>query len=397
MSGTTSKWRRPGRRRTAALIVAAVVLTMSACDSEGDGSSALEVAQAKVTAKEKALEDAQASLAEKSSAFCDATATYITALDRYGDLLTPTASTVGDVKEGGADLAQPQEAAMSGAEAAVAAQQAVVDAERELAEAEAALSAQKKSGSAAATNEPDTSSPTPLAPAASVTRVQQAESQFSAAQQGISDETPLALASQQFNAAAVALEMSWLRLFADAGCLTDEQEKQAQKAVSDYTSTLQTSLHDAGYYDEDIDGVYGPATVDAVQALQKAHGLPVTGTVDKATSAALQEDLAAKGGAVAQEAAASTAAVQQTLKLAGYWDGPVDGTWTPALTDALKAFQTELGVKPTGTVDAATVAALEKAIARATPEPSATGSSEAPSPSTSSTAGTSTTSSPTPS
>ena len=47
------------------------------------------------------------------------------------------------------------------------------------------------------------------------------------------------------------------------------------------------SLRDAGYYDGEVDGVYGPATVDAVEALQKAHGLPITGTVDKATAAAL--------------------------------------------------------------------------------------------------------------
>ena len=177
-------------------------------------------------------------------------------------------------------------------------------------------------------------------------------------------------ASQQFNAAAVALEMSWLRLFADAGCLTDEQAVQAEAAVRDYTTTLQQSLLDAGYYDGEVDGVYGPATVDAIEALQQAHGLPSTGTVDKATAAALQSDLAAKGGAIAQEAVASTAAVQQTLKLAGFWDGPVDGEWTPELTKALKDFQTELGVKPTGTVDAATVAALEKAIAKGRSQPS---------------------------
>ena len=112
-----------------------------------------------------------------------------------------------------------------------------------------------------------------------------------------------------------------------------------------------------------------------MEALQKAHGLPVTGTVDKATAAALQADLQAKGGAAAQTAVASTAAVQQTLKLAGFWDGPVDGNWTPALTDALKAFQTKLGVPVTGTVDAATVAALQEAIAEAK---SASSSSTAP-------------------
>ena len=233
------------------------------------------------------------------------------------------------------------------------------------------------------------SSPKPLAPAATVNRVKQAESEFKTVQQGITDKTPLSLASQQFNAAAVALEMSWLRLFADAGCLTDEQAVHAEAAVRDYTTALQQSLHDAGYYDGAVDGVYGPATVDAVKALQQAHGLPSTGALDKATAAALQSDLAAKGGAIAQEAVASTAAVQQTLKLAGFWDGPVDGAWTPELTKALKAFQTELGVKPTGTVDEATIAALEKAMARGRPQPSPSATSDSTPGSDSSDTGTS--------
>jgi len=160
--------------------------------------------------------------------------------------------------------------------------------------------------------------------------------------------------------------MSWLRLYADAGCLTDEQQKQAEAAVRDYTITLQEGLATAGFYGGDVDGVYGPATVDAVEA---------------------------KGGAAAQKALASTAAVQQTLKLAGYWDGPVDGDWTPALTEALKEFQKALGVEPSGTVDAATVAALEEALAdpdrprsdseSASPSPSPTGSTSGPSTSTS--------------
>ena len=63
------------------------------------------------------------------------------------------------------------------------------------------------------------------------------------------------------------------------------------------------------------------------------------------------------------------------LKLAGHWPGAVDGTWTPALTEALKAFQTELGVKATGTVDAATIAAVQKKAATgAKPQPSASAS-----------------------
>src|SRR4029453_12429250 len=99
-------------------------------------------------------------------------------------------------------------------------------------------------------------------------------------------------------------------------------------------TTLQTALADAGYYEAEVDGVYGPETVAAVEALQKANGLPQTGTLDKETQRALRTEIAAKGGAAAQEETASTAAVQQTLKLVGYWDGPVDGGGTDPLTDA---------------------------------------------------------------
>ena len=348
---------------------AALMLALAGCGGGGDGSAAVKAAEVRVSVKERAVADAKADLADKSAEFCGASQTYITALDRYGDVLSETATTVGDVKDAGTDLEEPREDVTAKADAAVEAQQGVVDAKQELAEAEAALAAAKNPDSKAETTPPASSSPKPLAPAAAVNRVKQAESEFTTVQKGITDETPLSQGSKQFNAAAVALEMSWLRLFADAGCLTDEQAVQAEAAVRDYTTALQQSLLDAGYYEGAVDGVYGPTTVDAVEALQQAHGLPTTGALDKASAAALQSDLAAKGGAIAQEAVASTAAVQQTLKLAGFWDGPVDGEWTPELTKALKDFQTELGVKPTGTVDGATVAALEKAIAQGRSQP----------------------------
>jgi peptidoglycan hydrolase-like protein with peptidoglycan-binding domain len=105
--------------------------------------------------------------------------------------------------------------------------------------------------------------------------------------------------------------------------------------------------------------------VDAVMALQKESGLPETGFVDRATAAALDAAVVAKQSSAASEAVATAAAVQSTLKLAGHWDGPVDGQWTEELTDALKAFQSELGVSPSGEVDAATLNALQRAIADA--------------------------------
>jgi peptidoglycan hydrolase-like protein with peptidoglycan-binding domain len=346
-----------------AVLVAA--LALAGCGGS-DADTALSRAEAQVTAKERALATAEAEAEAASAEFCGASKTYISALDRYGDVLNSTAPTVGDVRDAGADLAEPQGDADRAAEQAVAAREEYQTAKQELTEARAALdevrsNADPPSSSAGATKSPSPATLPPPPPTESVDRVKQAEAELDSAQEGVTDQTPLVQAGQQFNAAAVALEMSWLRLYADAGCLADDEQDRAADAAADYTLALQHSLSEAGYYQGAVDGIYGPETVDAVETLQQAHGLPVTGTMDRASAAALESELRAKGGAAAEEAVAATAAVQQTLKLAGFWDGPVDGSWTPELTEALKSFQTELGVAPTGTVDAATVGAVERA------------------------------------
>jgi peptidoglycan hydrolase-like protein with peptidoglycan-binding domain len=167
------------------------------------------------------------------------------------------------------------------------------------------------------------------------------------------------------NAGGFALEIAWLRLLADAGCLTEDQVAQATTVVAQYTAALQTALQTAGLYDGPIDGIYGPSTVAAVEQLQTDNDLPVTGFVDEATAVALSAAVLAVDSAAATAAVAQTAAVQSVLKLAGYWAGDIDGEWTPELTEALKAFQTELGVEPTGAVDVATLHALQTAVAEA--------------------------------
>ena len=345
------------------------MLALAGCGSE-DPETQVQRAEAQVAQKKQALHEARDTFEQASGDFCQSSRTYVVALDRYGDLLHSTAPTVGDVREAGKDLADPGETALAAAESAVAAHQEVAEAEQELADAKAALKRAKDGTKGASTGNDGAASTgtppaSPLAPATTVNRVKAAESDFAAASDGVTDATPLVQASQEFNAAAVALELSWMQLVVDAGCLTAEEQQQAQAVVRDYTTRLQQSLEQAGYYDGPVDGVYGSGTVEAVEALQRAHDLPVTGAVDKATQAALQADLQEVGGAAAQDAVASTAAVQQTLKLAGYWDGPVDGEWSPELTAAVTELQAQLGVKQTGAVDAATLAALEEAVADA--------------------------------
>ena len=119
-------------------------------------------------------------------------------------------------------------------------------------------------------------------------------------------------------------------MLSDAGCLTDQQHQDAVKALTDYTASLQDALTTAGFYSGAVDGVYGPATVDAVKKLQSAHKLPQTGFVDLATAAALQASLAGKQAAGAAAAIAATTAVQSTLKLAAIGPGQSTGSGRPS-------------------------------------------------------------------
>ena len=169
----------------------------------------------------------------------------------------------------------------------------------------------------------------------------------------------------QLASAAYAVQFAWLQLFAAAGCLDEDQRAEAVAAVAEYTAALQTDLQVAGYYTGKVDGVYGPQTVAAVEALQEDAGLPVTGLVDGPTERALDAALQAKSASAAAAASSHNAAIQGALKVLGYWDGPIDGTWSDELGAAITKLQGDLGIEQTGVVDAATLHALEEALAAA--------------------------------
>ena len=315
---------------------ACVVLALAACGGDDDAADEdpVAAAEARVSEAEDELADAQDAFDEASDTFCADGADYVEGVDRYGSLVGDDAVTVGDVTTAGDDLEEPREAAQASADEAVAAHERVATAEQELAEAQVAL-AEAQSGTTAPA-EDTTTTTAPLVPTATVERVDEAEDDLASAFEGVTESTPLADATEEVNAAAFALEVASLRLLADAGCLTDEQQTEAVDAVTSYTATLQGSLATAGYLDDEVDGIYGPGTVAAVEELQAASDLPVTGFVDRATAAALDEAVQAAGGDAAAAEVADTAALQATLALGGYWTGPIDGQWTDALTAALE-------------------------------------------------------------
>ena len=73
--------------------VCALTLALAGCGGD-DGGTNLKRAQSRVTKAQEALADAKAELADKTSEFCASTATYITALDRYGDILSARTGTI---------------------------------------------------------------------------------------------------------------------------------------------------------------------------------------------------------------------------------------------------------------------------------------------------------------
>lgn len=110
------------------------------------------------------------------------------------------------------------------------------------------------------------------------------------------------------------------------------------------------------------DGVFGPGTETALKQFQTSQGLSATGTVTAATALALGLasspflglTTGARGDAVRQ--------LQQNLLDRGIAvAGGADGIYGPGTTAAVKEFQRQLGFSPSGSVNAATAAALGEA------------------------------------
>jgi peptidoglycan hydrolase-like protein with peptidoglycan-binding domain len=132
------------------------------------------------------------------------------------------------------------------------------------------------------------------------------------------------------------------------------QRQDAVFAASVFVTQLQQALRVLGYYDGEVTGIYDDATTAAVGALQTDLGLPATGQYDSATDAALRERIGARLATIGT----GIAELQQALADRGYYQGPIDGRFNDATVAAIKAFQTDLGVPPTGIIDVATLRAI---------------------------------------
>lgn len=328
----------------------ALALLAGACGDDDDTAEAPSVEEARI-------------------AFCETSGEYVAVLDRYGRLFEDNGVTVGDVRDDAEALTAGRAEVEAAAEELRAALAAAEEADETVdPELEVAVSAE------------------------AVDRLEASEQRFADTLESVDDATPLDQAVVEVSAAAYELQVAWLIVLAQAGCVEDLETVIPQ--ILEYVAALQTDLQTAGFYDGPIDGIYGPLTVAAVKALQEQAGLPVTGLMDRASQAALAELLAG-------QSASQVKALQGLLTGLGYWAGPIDGVWTDELGVALARLQSDLGLEPTGTIDIATLIAIQEALAagmggtESTTTTAATGTTT-PASTTSTTAAPSTTAPPTP-
>jgi peptidoglycan hydrolase-like protein with peptidoglycan-binding domain len=159
-------------------------------------------------------------------------------------------------------------------------------------------------------------------------------------------------------------------------------------ALGNTVQQLQQAMIDAGITVRGgADGIFGPATAQALKQFQTSQGLESTGIVDAETAEALDdpqpipspddeddEPDTELGYAEYGEKGSRVRALQQALVDAGITvRGGVDGDFGGATSSAVMEFQGQNSLKVTGTVNASTAEALGLEPAPAPEDPDASG------------------------
>lgn len=141
---------------------------------------------------------------------------------------------------------------------------------------------------------------------------------------------------------------------------------------------VQGELGRRGYEPGTVNGAPGLVTRAAVLAYEHDHGLPLTADPSPEVLAHLRHGTSAPGAAVGIEAGATPQAghaeavirsVQQSLGALGYLAVSADGIATDETVRAVREFEMDAGLVPSGRISGPLIARLARAQGRGKPEP----------------------------
>jgi peptidoglycan hydrolase-like protein with peptidoglycan-binding domain len=144
--------------------------------------------------------------------------------------------------------------------------------------------------------------------------------------------------------------------------LAHAQSYNWQSEVSD----AQQQLKNDGYYTGNIDGIDGPMTMAAIRNYQHDNQLAINGRLDRQTRDSL--GIAFSGEANREVTApsytgvipsqATVKAAQHKLEQSGFYSGNIDGMYGPETRAAVREFQQNSQLSPTGQLNQETLAKL---------------------------------------
>jgi peptidoglycan hydrolase-like protein with peptidoglycan-binding domain len=136
-----------------------------------------------------------------------------------------------------------------------------------------------------------------------------------------------------------------------------------------HVAQIQHLLREQGYYDGQIDGVWGEGTATAANKYRREHGLDATPGLDISLLKAMNAERApvpklAPGatdratGVPLMAGPTALRSLQKELSAQGIATGNIDGAWGEDTKRGVKEFQRKHDLEPTGTLTLPTLAAL---------------------------------------
>ena len=123
---------------------------------------------------------------------------------------------------------------------------------------------------------------------------------------------------------------------------SDDQNVVSRASGADAVFALQALLREWGYYAPAPDGVFTIATRRAVMEAQAAAGFRANGLADEALERAFENGLVPASTRVPLDVGdegPAVAALQSALNTLGYYEGEVDGTYSPELGERVRIYR----------------------------------------------------------